>query len=110
MLASRLRAEDGECDGRRVVPQLRLMTGGSDAGGHDGEVFSVAYAAEGGVAGCRFTPDGVHLFSWSHDRTARGWDLARGQARATLGGHTDRLTAGAVAAARVADWPGGAVR
>ena len=77
ILASRLRAEDGECDGRRVVPQLRLMTAGSEASGHEGEVFSVAYAPEGGFAGCRFTPDGAHLFSWSHDRTARVWDLAR---------------------------------
>jgi len=43
------------------------------------------------------SPYGGHLFSWSHDRTARVWDLARGQAAATLKGHRDRVTAGAIA-------------
>src|SRR5262249_44170451 len=49
------------------------------------------------VAGCRFTPCGRFLLSWSHDRTARFWDLARGRAVATFKSHTDRVIAGDVA-------------
>ena len=42
------------------------------------------------------TPDGTWLATASHDRTARIWDAATGQCRATLTGHTGWLTAVAI--------------
>jgi len=47
------------------------------------------------VAGCRFTPDGGRLLSWSHDRTLRLWDVAAARECAVLHGHADRVTAAA---------------
>jgi WD40 repeat protein len=48
------------------------------------------------VAGCRFTPCGRGLLSWSHDHTARLWDLPTGRTTAVLKGHADRVIAGDV--------------
>jgi WD40 repeat protein len=48
------------------------------------------------VAGCRLTPDGRQLLSWSHDGTLRLWDLDEMGQSAVLSGHEDRVTAGAV--------------
>jgi WD40 repeat protein len=48
------------------------------------------------VGGCRLTPDGKRLLSWSHDGTLRLWDLDPLQPVATLTGHGDRVTAAAV--------------
>jgi WD40 repeat protein len=50
------------------------------------------------VAGCRFIPGGrtLSLLSWSHDRTLAIWDVAASQKLASLTGHGDRVTAGAV--------------
>jgi hypothetical protein len=45
------------------------------------------------VSGCRFTPDGKHLVSWSHDGTIRVWDLALAREATSLPGHKDRVTA-----------------
>jgi hypothetical protein len=45
------------------------------------------------VSGCKFFPDGKQLLSWSHDRTLRLWDVARGCELLAWTAHTDRVTA-----------------
>jgi WD40 repeat protein len=46
------------------------------------------------VSGCRFTPDGKSVVSWSYDGSLRLWELARNRCLAELRGHNDRITAG----------------
>jgi WD40 repeat protein len=48
------------------------------------------------VSGCRFTPCGQKLVSWSYDGTVRIWETATARPVVTLNGHTDRILAGAV--------------
>ncbi|MFO0842700.1 MAG: WD40 repeat domain-containing protein [Gemmataceae bacterium] len=43
------------------------------------------------VAGCRFTPDGKQLVSWSYDGLIAVWDLGRMEEAFTLAGHEDRV-------------------
>ena len=62
-LAVRLCATVGE----RIVPQLRLMTGEAEAGGHGGEVFTIAFA-----------PDGDLVLSGGWDGHLRLWDVHSG--------------------------------
>jgi WD40 repeat protein len=45
------------------------------------------------VSGCKFTPDGQAILSWSHDRTLKLWHLGS-NAVITLRGHQDRVMAG----------------
>src|SRR5437764_1269670 len=45
------------------------------------------------AAGCRYTPDGQQLLSWSHDGTVRLWDVTQGREVGVLAGHADRVTA-----------------
>jgi WD40 repeat protein len=42
------------------------------------------------------TPDGRHVVSGSYDKTLRVWDLATGQTKMTLRGHTSDVEAVAV--------------
>ena len=44
-----------------------------------------------------FAPDGTWLATASSDETTRIWDTATGRHRATLAGHTSRVTAVAIA-------------
>src|SRR5262249_37941000 len=48
------------------------------------------------VAGCRFTPDGQVLLSWSYDGQGLLWDVTRGSLWKTLKGHDDRVLSAAV--------------
>lgn len=48
------------------------------------------------VTGCRFTPEGRALVSWSQDRTVRLWDVVHGKETAVFKGHADRILCGAV--------------
>jgi WD40 repeat protein len=51
--------------GGRIVPDLRLITAGTESGGHGGEVFALA-----------FTPDGNYVLSGGWDGHLRLWDTA----------------------------------
>ncbi|GIW79611.1 MAG: hypothetical protein KatS3mg105_1418 [Gemmatales bacterium] len=48
------------------------------------------------VTGCRITPDGRFLVSWSYDHTARLWDLSMTRQIVTFEGHQDRILTGDV--------------
>src|SRR5262249_32613530 len=48
------------------------------------------------VSGCRFTPDGRRLLSWSHDGALHLWDPNVSRPLTTFSGHKDRITAAAV--------------
>jgi WD40 repeat protein len=43
------------------------------------------------ICGCRFTPDGTLLLTWSNDRTLRLWDVNRHKEVAILREHSDRV-------------------
>ncbi len=45
------------------------------------------------VAGCRFSPNGKQLLSWSHDMTVRLWEVEGGREMCVFRGHKDRVTA-----------------
>jgi len=49
------------------------------------------------VAGCRFTPDGKQLLSWSYDGSVRLWEVDAAREIQVLGLHEDRVTAAAMA-------------
>ncbi len=68
------------------MPQLRLMTGGPDAGSDGGEVFSVAYAPEGGF-----------VLSGGWDGHLRLWQISTGAQVTALHASPKAISACAVA-------------
>jgi WD40 repeat protein len=81
MFSSCARNVEGE-----IVPQLRLMTGGPNAGGHGSEVCSLA-----------FTPDGGFVLSGGWDGQLRLWEVSTGAQVTALCASAKAISACAVA-------------